>query len=42
MSRSAKCLLGQELKEHGLLQAIARTNRLCEGKIYGMIVDYRA
>ena len=24
-----------------MLQAIARTNRLCEGKIYGMIVDYR-
>ena len=33
--------LDKELKEHGLLQAIARTNRLCEGKIYGMIVDYR-
>ena len=33
--------LDKELKEHGLLQAIARTNRLCEGKSYGMIVDYR-
>ena len=31
----------KELKEHGLLQAIARTNRLYEGKDYGMIVDYR-
>ena len=34
--------LDKELKEHGLLQAIARTNRLCEGKSYGMIVDYRS
>lgn len=31
----------KELKEHGLLQAIARTNRLHEGKDYGLIVDYR-
>jgi len=31
----------KELKEHGLLQAIARTNRLSEGKDYGLIVDYR-
>ena len=23
------------------MQAIARTNRLCEGKDYGLIVDYR-
>jgi len=29
------------LKEHGLLQAIARTNRLHDGKEYGLIVDYR-
>ena len=29
------------MKEHGLLQAIACTNRLCEGKDYGLIVDYR-
>ena len=29
------------LREHGLLQAIARTNRLYEGKDYGLIVDYR-
>lgn len=33
--------LDKELKEHGLLQAIARTNRLREGKDYGLIVDYR-
>lgn len=33
--------LDKELKEHGLLQAIARTNRLYDGKDYGLIVDYR-
>jgi type I restriction enzyme R subunit len=33
--------IDKELKEHGLLQAIARTNRLSEGKDYGLIVDYR-
>lgn len=33
--------IDKELKEHGLLQAIARTNRLYEGKDFGLIVDYR-
>ncbi|MCI8887591.1 MAG: type I restriction endonuclease subunit R [Hungatella sp.] len=33
--------IDKELKEHGLLQAIARTNRIYEGKDYGYIVDYR-
>lgn len=33
--------IDKELKEHGLLQAIARTYRLHEGKDYGLIVDYR-
>ncbi len=33
--------IDKELKEHGLLQAIARTNRLSDGKDYGLIVDYR-
>ena len=33
--------IDKELKEHSLLQAIARTNRLYEGKDFGMIVDYR-
>ena len=33
--------IDKELKEHGLLQAIARTNRLHEGKDDGLIVDYR-
>ena len=31
----------KELKEHKLLQAIARVNRLYEGKDYGYIIDYR-
>ena len=33
--------IDKQLKEHGLLQAIARTNRLYDGKDYGLIVDYR-
>jgi len=33
--------IDKELKEHGLLQAVARVNRLYDGKDYGMIVDYR-
>ncbi len=33
--------IDKDLKEHGLLQAIARTNRLFEGKEYGLIIDYR-
>ncbi len=33
--------IDKELKEHGLLQAIARTNRLHDGKEFGLIVDYR-
>ncbi len=33
--------IDKELKEHGLLQAIARTNRIYEGKDFGLIVDYR-
>lgn len=33
--------IDKELKDHSLLQAIARTNRLYEGKDFGLIVDYR-
>ena len=33
--------LDKQLKEHGLLQAVARTNRLHEGKEFGLIVSYR-
>lgn len=32
--------IAKPLKEHGLLQAIARANRLYEGKDYGYIIDY--
>jgi type I restriction enzyme R subunit len=33
--------LARSLKEHTLLQAIARVNRLFPGKDYGYIIDYR-
>jgi type I restriction enzyme R subunit len=39
--RNAVLYVDKPLKEHTLLQAIARVNRLCEGKEYGYIVDYR-
>ncbi|MCD4813857.1 HsdR family type I site-specific deoxyribonuclease [bacterium] len=32
--------LTRTLKDHALLQAIARVNRLFEGKEYGLIIDY--
>ena len=32
--------LTRNLREHTLLQAIARVNRLAEGKDYGLIIDY--
>lgn len=32
--------LCRKLKEHKLLQAIARTNRLAQGKDFGLIIDY--
>jgi type I restriction enzyme, R subunit len=32
--------LDKNLKEHTLLQAIARANRVMEGKTYGLVVDY--
>ena len=33
--------IDKELKEHNLLQAIARVNRLYDGKDFGVIIDYR-
>jgi len=33
--------LTRQLKEHTLLQAIARVNRLHDGKDYGYVIDYR-
>ncbi len=32
--------IAKSMKEHTLLQAIARVNRICEGKDYGFILDY--
>ena len=39
--RDTVLYIDKPLREHGLLQAIARVNRLYEGKDYGYIVDYR-
>ena len=39
--RASILYLDKQLKEHNLLQAIARVNRLCDGKDYGYILDYR-
>lgn len=38
--RNTVLYLTRSLKEHALLQAIARVNRLCEGKDFGYIIDY--
>jgi len=38
--RNTVLYLARKLKEHTLLQAIARVNRLHEGKEYGLILDY--
>ena len=38
--RNAVLYLCRPLKEHTLLQAIARVNRLCDGKDFGFIIDY--
>lgn len=39
--RNAVLYLDKPLKEHSLLQAIARVNRLYENKDIGYIIDYR-
>ena len=39
--RNTVLYIDKSLKEHGLLQAIARVNRLFEGKDFGYIIDYR-
>ncbi|WP_019011207.1 type I restriction endonuclease subunit R [Deinococcus aquatilis] len=38
---NAVLYLDKRLKEHSILQAIARVNRLYDGKDYGLVVDYR-
>lgn len=39
--RNTVLYIDKSLKEHSLLQAIARVNRLFEGKDYGYVIDYR-
>ena len=39
--RASVLYIDKELKEHNLLQAIARVNRLSDGKDFGFIIDYR-
>ena len=39
--RNAVLYIDKPLREHSLLQAIARVNRVYEGKDHGLIVDYR-
>jgi len=39
--RNAVLYIDKPLKEHNLIQAIARVNRLHEAKRYGVLVDYR-
>lgn len=39
--RNAVLYIDKPLKEHNLVQAVARVNRLYEAKRYGVLVDYR-
>lgn len=39
--RNTVLYIDKSLREHALLQAIARVNRLFEGKDFGYIIDYR-
>lgn len=39
--RASVIYIDKPMKEHTLLQAIARVNRLYDGKDFGLIVDYR-
>lgn len=38
--RNTVMYIDRSLKEHTLLQAVARVNRVCEGKEFGYIIDY--
>ena len=38
--KNAVMYLDRSLKEHKLFQAIARVNRICEGKEFGYVIDY--
>lgn len=39
--RNAVLYIDKPLQEHSLLQAIARVNRLFDGKDFGLLIDYR-
>jgi type I restriction enzyme, R subunit len=39
--RNGVLYIDKRLKEHNILQAIARVNRLFDGKEHGLIIDYR-
>ena len=39
--RNAVLYIDKRLKEHNILQAIARVNRVFSGKDYGLVIDYR-
>lgn len=39
--RNTVLYLDKRLREHNILQAIARVNRVFEGKDFGLIIDYR-
>ena len=39
--RNTILYIDRDLKQHNLIQAIARVNRLREGKTHGLLVDYR-
>lgn len=39
--RNAVLYVDKRLKEHNILQAIARVNRVFDGKDYGLVIDYR-
>ncbi len=39
--RNSVLYLDKRLREHNILQTIARVNRLFKGKDYGLIIDYR-
>lgn len=39
--RNTVLYIDKQLREHNILQAIARVNRICTGKEFGYIVDYR-
>ncbi|MDD2215400.1 MAG: HsdR family type I site-specific deoxyribonuclease [Eubacteriales bacterium] len=38
--RNTVMYIDRSLREHTLLQAVARVNRVCEGKEFGYIIDY--